>query len=198
VRKGIAFFDFDGTITTKDTLLEFIKYSKGSLAFYLGFLINSPYLVAFKLKIISNQKAKEKVLKYFFRNTPLKTFDKLCEDFARDVIPKLIRPKAMEEIRRLKEEGITVVIVSASPENWVSIWAKEQSLPTIATLLDTDNDLITGTICGINCHGEEKVKRIMKQFKIEEYDDVYAYGDSSGDKQMLELATLKNFKPFRE
>jgi phosphoserine phosphatase len=38
----------------------------------------------------------------------------------------------------------------------------------------------------------------MKQFRVEEYDDVYAYGDSAGDKPMLQLATLKNFKPFRD
>ena len=58
VKKGIAFFDFDGTITTKDTLLEFIKFSKGNLLFYAGFLLNLHFLVAYKLKIISNQAAK--------------------------------------------------------------------------------------------------------------------------------------------
>ena len=40
MNKGIAFFDFDGTITTKDTLLEFIKYSRGTMSFYWGFLLN--------------------------------------------------------------------------------------------------------------------------------------------------------------
>jgi hypothetical protein len=62
----LLFFDFDGTITTKDTLLEFIKFSKGKLNFLSGFLIYSPFLVAYKLGIISNQSAKEKVLATFF------------------------------------------------------------------------------------------------------------------------------------
>jgi phosphatidylglycerophosphatase C len=46
VKRRIAFFDFDGTITTKDTLLEIIKFQKGTLRFYTGFLLCSPYIAA--------------------------------------------------------------------------------------------------------------------------------------------------------
>ena len=73
----IAFFDFDGTITTKDTLLEFIKFYKGKYQFYLGFLVYSPFLVAYKLKIIPNYVAKQKVLQYFFsifQSVPVSSF----------------------------------------------------------------------------------------------------------------------------
>src|SRR5215470_6463338 len=74
----IAFFDFDGTVTTRDTLLEFIRFSKGSLGLYSGFLLNSPWLFAYRLKIISNQAAKQRILSWFFRNTPLTEFDAQC------------------------------------------------------------------------------------------------------------------------
>ena len=74
MKKGIAFFDFDGTITKKDTLLEVIKFQKGTLAFYTGFFLLSPYLVAMKMKILSNQMVKEKVLKYFFGGCELFIF----------------------------------------------------------------------------------------------------------------------------
>ncbi len=37
----IAFFDFDGTITRKDTLFEIIRYQKGPLALYAGMLLLS-------------------------------------------------------------------------------------------------------------------------------------------------------------
>ena len=82
---AIAFFDFDGTITTKDTLLEFIKFTKGTPSFLTGFLLNSPYLVAYKLNLIPNQRAKEKVMQYFFKNTPLDEFQKqnlMCQQLA--------------------------------------------------------------------------------------------------------------------
>lgn len=133
----IAFFDFDGTITTKDTLLEFIKFSKGAFPFYLGFALNSPWLVAYRLKIISNQSAKERMLTWFFRNTPLPAFQEVCDRFSNTMIPALIRPKAQAEIRRLKEEGFSIVVVSASPENWLSSWAASIGATLLSTRLET-------------------------------------------------------------
>jgi len=133
VKQRIAFFDFDGTITTKDTLLVFIRFSKGKIGFALGFLLNTPWLVAMKLKLISNQSAKQRVLRYFFGKQTLASFSRQCDEFAREVLPHLIRPKALSEIHRLKEAGATVVIVSASPENWINHWAEQTGADLIAT-----------------------------------------------------------------
>jgi phosphatidylglycerophosphatase C len=197
VKKKIAFFDFDGTITTKDTLLEFIKFSKGVFPFYLGFILYSPYLVAYKLKIIPNQKAKEKVLGYFFRDTSIEDFKKLCEHFSKQVLPNLIRRGAIEEIQRLKAENYSVVIVSASPQNWIQDWAQAQGAELIASCLEVNNGKLTGRLDGNNCYGQEKVRRITEKFIMEEYETIYAYGDTSGDLPMLKLATQAHYKPFR-
>lgn len=197
MKKGIAFFDFDGTITTKDTLLEFIRYCKGSNAFYAGFLINSPFLLAYKLKIISNQAAKEKVLQYFFHNTSADRFKEYCEKFAAEKIPGLIRPGAVEEIKKLQENGQTVVIVSASPENWISPWAEKLKVDLIATRLEIQNGLLTGKIQGKNCHGTEKVNRITNKYSLNEYSEIAAYGDTKCDLPMLALAQRPVYKPFR-
>jgi phosphatidylglycerophosphatase C len=196
--KKIAFFDFDGTITTKDTLLEFIKFSKGTFRFYIGFLINSPYLVAYKLKIITNQKAKEKVLQFFFRNTALNDFNRQCEAFAKNALPQLLRPAALSEIEKLKKEGSTVVIVSASPENWLEKWTQQINANLLSTKLEIKDGKLTGNILGKNCHGEEKVRRIKEAFNLSEFEVINAYGDSSGDRPMLSLATAGFYKPFRE
>lgn len=203
----IAFFDFDGTITTRDTLLEFIRYSKGTPSFYFGFLINSPWLVAYRLKIISNQAAKQRILRWFFRNTPLADFDAVCHRFAAEVLPGLIRPKALEEITRLREKGFSVVIVSASPANWLQQWTTQIDATLVATQLETRSVTtadpnaptslrLTGRILGRNCHGEEKVRRIRASYDLADYDDIYAYGDTKGDKPMLALAGHSFYKPF--
>lgn len=193
----IAFFDFDGTITTKDTLLEFIKFSKGKFRFYTGFALNSPWLIALKFKLISNQTAKEKILTWFFRNIPVTDFQQTCDRFATEIIPTLIRPKALQEITTLKEKGVPVVIVSASPENWIRPWTGPNSIDLIATRLETKNTRLTGRIQGRNCHGTEKVERINQTFQLSEFTTVYAYGDTAGDKPMLHLATNAFYKPFR-
>ncbi|HEU0109590.1 MAG TPA: HAD family hydrolase [Flavisolibacter sp.] len=197
MKKGIAFFDFDGTITTKDTLLEFIKFSKGSFLFYLGFLINSPYLVAMKLGLISNQVAKEKVLRFFFKNKDINEFNELCNKFALEEIPNLIRLKAKQEIKKLKTDGFVIVVVSASPENWIQKWSFSEGLELIASKLEVNNGKITGKILGKNCHGVEKLKRIKEKYIIEDYKVIYAYGDTSGDRPMLNVATHSFYKPFR-
>lgn len=196
MKKEIAFFDFDGTITTKDTLLEFIKFSKGRFRFYLGFLLNAHYLVAYKLKIISNHSAKEKILHFFFANTSIEDFKKYCNDFSENVLPQLIRPKAMEEIIQLQQKNIIVVVVSASPENWIEEWTAKNQLRLIASRLEVKEEKLTGKISGKNCHGDEKVSRICEEFNLSEYNVVAAYGDSKGDKPMLRLATNTYYKPF--
>jgi phosphatidylglycerophosphatase C len=197
VKKGIAFFDFDGTITTKDTLLEFIKFCKGSLHFYMGFLINSPYLIAYKIKLISNQKAKEKVLRFFFKNTPVKDFEQHCQRFTKSMLPKLIRPKAIAEIERLKKQSMIVVVVSASPENWIKDWAEEVNVELIASRLEVKENKITGKIMGKNCHGKEKVRRIMEKYTVSDFTEIHAYGDTKGDLHMLSLAHNSFYRPFR-
>lgn len=99
MNQRIAFFDFDGTITTKDTLLEFLKFYKGSFRFYTGFLLNIPYLLAYKLKIIPNYTAKQKVLQHFFKGEKIDVFQQYCDKFSDQVLPMLIRPKALQEIK---------------------------------------------------------------------------------------------------
>ncbi len=197
MKKRIAFFDFDGTITTKDTLLEIIKFCKGNFRFYLGFFINSPFILAWKAGIISNQAAKERILKYFFGGTSLEIFQKNCDEFSDIKIPALIRPKAITEIEKLKVTGAEIVIVSASAENWIQKWCAGLNLQLIGTKLQVKNNLLTGKIENLNCHGEEKVNRINASFDLSSYDEIYCYGDTKGDKPMLGLATFAFFKPFR-
>jgi phosphatidylglycerophosphatase C len=195
--KKIAFFDFDGTITTKDTLFEVIKYQKGKAGFYFGFLLNAPVLIALKLRLVSNQAAKERILGYFFKGMELKSFQKGCDEFIENVLPSIIRPGALEEIKRLKAEGFEIVVVSASPSNWIKKWSDAACIGLIATKLQCINELLTGNIDGINNNSDEKAINITANFDLSQYSDIYCYGDSNGDKAMLALATKAFYKPFR-
>ncbi|HWJ28723.1 MAG TPA: HAD family hydrolase [Flavisolibacter sp.] len=195
--KSIAFFDFDGTITYSDTLLQFIKFAKGKAGFYTGFLLNSPYLISYKIKLIPNQLAKEKVLQYFFRNMSEEDFSLLCDRFSDQVLPALVRPKAIEEIKKHQQNGTEVVVVSASPENWILKWANANLITVISSQLEIKENRLTGKLSCANCYGEEKVRRIKEKYQLSDYDEIFAYGDTSGDLPMLNLATKAFFKPFR-
>jgi phosphatidylglycerophosphatase C len=197
VNRAIAFFDFDGTITEKDSLLEFIRYVKGDAAFYFGFLIHSPVLILYKLQIISNHSAKEIMLQYFFGKMDVEVFGKHCDSFSNQKLPQLIRPKAIHEMKKMRESGASVVVVSASPENWLRSWCAANGAECIATRLVILDNKITGKIEGRNCHGREKVSRIRAAFDLNNFSSVYAYGDTPGDRYMLSLANIRFYKPFR-
>lgn len=197
MKRRIAFFDFDGTITTKDTLLEIIRYYKGTFRFYTGFLLCSPYIAAWKLGLIHNYAAKERVMRFFFSKTPVEEFQRKCDAFAIEALPQLLRPKALREIERLRDAGAEIVIVSASPGHWSDVWRKQFNMASLATRLQVKDGKLTGRFDGKNCHGEEKVCRIKDAYDLTAYDEIYCYGDSKGDKPMLSLATFAFYKPFR-
>jgi phosphatidylglycerophosphatase C len=196
-RPALALFDFDGTITSRDTLLEFIQHSKGLPALVAGFLLLSPALVAMKLRLLPNWKVKEWVLKFFFYRETVDSFNRACREFSRAKLPSLLRRRALDEIRQHKLSGNRVVVVTASAENWVKGWAEENQVELLATQLETENGRLTGKFCGLNCHGVEKVERIRKHLTLSDYSAIYAYGDSPGDREMLELGTHSYYKPFR-
>lgn len=196
MKPSLALFDFDGTITKKDTFLEFIKFYKGATAYYLGMMLLSPFLILFKLKIFPNWKAKEMVIAHFFKGVSLVEFQKICDDFALQVIPGIIRPKAIQKLKEHISQGDKVVIVSASAENWISAYIKTLEIDLIATKLEVKDGKITGKISGLNCYGAEKVNRIKAVLNKEQYGKIYAYGDSSGDKELLAFASERFYRHF--
>ncbi len=195
--RKIAFFDFDGTITTKDTMFELIRHQKGNGQFYLGFLANIPVFAALKLKLLSKQAAKENLLKYFFKGISLPAFQSGCDVFAEVKLPLLVRPGALSEIKKLQQQGFEITVVSASAENWIRKWTDNMGLNLLATQLETVDGKLTGKLSGLNCNGAEKEMRIRSAYDLSKFDEIYCYGDSGGDKQMLALGTKVFYKPFR-
>ncbi|MBO9154409.1 HAD family hydrolase [Chitinophaga sp. GCM10012297] len=196
MKNVIAFFDFDGTITRKDTLFEIIRFQKGAVVFYAGMALLSPLLVMFKLKLIANQKMKEIVLKFFFNNTPLEKFQQQCNEFCSKRLPALLRPKALNAIAWHQAEGHKVYIVTASAENWVAPWSETLGIPVLGSRLEVKNGHVTGLLTGLNCNGNEKVCRIREAVHLTTFQTIYAYGDSSGDREMLALAQHRGFRAF--
>ena len=195
---AIAFFDFDGTITTDDSLLKFIRFVVGDRRFLLGLVFLSPMLVLYKLKIIPNYKAKQYMLSWFFKGMSQKRFWEVANAYSLNHIDKIVRPKAMEKIVWHKAQGHQVVIVSASIDCWLRPWCEKNGLELLATKLEIKDGFVTGKLLTNNCYGVEKINRIKEVYNLENFDYIYAYGDSSGDKQMLELAHEKFYKPFRD
>lgn len=192
----IAFFDFDGTITTDDSLLKFIRFAVGDVKMIQGMLVLSPMLVAFKLKVIPNYRAKQRMLAYFFKGMEESKFNQLAEDYSLHHIDEILREKAMAKIAWHKEQGHRVVIVSASMESWLAPWCKQHEIELLGTQLEFKNGAVTGRFATKNCFGPEKVARIQAKYDLSEFEHIYAYGDSSGDKELLEIADTRGYRIF--
>lgn len=195
----IVAFDFDGTITRKDTLLEFIKFAKGNIAFYTGFCFYMPILLAYKLGLYPNWKVKQKIFTYFFRGTSLVDFNKLCNDFFLERGRNLIYLSAVDKIRKHLEQHDKVMIISASIENWVEPFARYLGIDYIlCTQVETDlNGILTGAFLTSNCYGAEKVKRLVTFFPERKSYYLIVYGDSKGDRELLAYADEKYYKLFQ-
>lgn len=202
MKKKIYCFDFDGTLTTSDTLLEFIKYAKGRGRFLMVFLMYSPLLVLMKLHLYPNWKAKQQIFAHLFAGMRIEKFDALCRGFAEES-QHLLRPKGITLMHEALVAGAQVFIVSASIDNWVRPFFDIRNLKgvqVLGTQIEVEDGKLTGNFKSNNCYGKEKVHRIaeaLKSFERSEYE-IEAFGDSRGDKEMLAFADKGHFKPFRE
>lgn len=194
--KSIAFFDLDGTITSKDTMWEFLEYTHGKTKLVINILLLSPVLILLKLKIIPNWKAKIMLLSFFYKGWEHKKLKSMGEKFALKRIPEMVYPKAMERITWHLGQRHEVVVVSASAALWIESWCADQNMKLLATELAFKNEMFTGQYATPNCHGKEKVKRIKQSYNIDAYDKIYAYGDTRADQFMLDLAHEPHFRAF--
>ena len=197
--RKIYAFDFDGTLTTKDTLLEFIRFAKGSGQMFCGFLLFSPLLILMKLHLFPNWKVKQKIFSYFFKRMKIDDFNALCTRFA-EQNKHLLRTAGIEKVRQaIAEEHTTVLIISASIDNWVRPFFDEIDKKTqvLGTQIETKEGLLTGQFTTKNCYGEEKVNRLTALYPHREAYYLIAFGDSRGDKELLAFADKGFYKPFR-
>ena len=206
MRHKVYTFDFDGTLTTRDTLLLFIRFVCGRWGFIAVFLRYAPLLVLMKLKLYPNWRVKQKVFAHCFGGMMTETFNDYCRSFAQKYSSCVFRPEGLATLRKALDEGATVMIVSASVDNWVRPFFDDilttLSNPTAFVVLGTEVEAADGRLTGQfksrNCYGAEKVRRLSAQLPAQREECyIVAFGDSRGDKEMLQYADEAHYKPFR-
>lgn len=212
-KEKIFCFDFDGTLTKKDTLLEFLRFTWGTPRFLMGFLLYSPLLVLMKLQLFPNWRVKQIIFKHFFRGMDIEDFDECCINFAAKNL-YLLRFDGIRKIQEAQRQHERVFVVSASIDNWVRPFFAFQMLANVEVLgtqIEVIDGMVTGRFKTANCYGAEKVRRIIEALaqtsnnkekaSISYFDrtkyEIEAFGDSRGDKEMLAFADKGHYKPFR-
>jgi len=198
VKQIVAAFDFDGTLTRRETLLPFLLYTLGAVKVTRHAILLSPTLAGYALGLTDNGAAKERVFVRCFGGMGEKELRQHGERFASYVLPGLLRDESMQRFVWHKQQGHRCVVISASLELYVQPWAKGAGFDDVlATLLETSEDgHITGGISGTNCFGIEKVNRLKALLGERKGYTLYAYGDSRGDRELLSFADYAYYRKF--
>lgn len=192
----LALFDFDGTISTKNSFLEFAAFLYGRSGLYKKSLQLLPLAVRFATRQITDHQFKEAAFAHFCGGMKEEEFHAKATEYGHNLIPNIVRPKAAEKIQEHKRNGDTIIVVSASFQEVLKPWCDLLGVNVIATVLEAKDGVITGKLDSPVCWGPQKVERIRQALDLKYFTKVVAYGNSRGDKEMLAFADDAFYKPF--
>ena len=195
--KTLAVFDFDGTLTFRDSMIDFLWRTFGKRRFCWEFIKLFPVLLGYKLKLIANHDAKQRLLGAFFKNMPVSDFTEMTQQYSRLNVESILREDAFSRLQWHIEQGHVVLIITASVEDWVAPFFAKMSIEVLGTQLEFKHNKLTGSFSTPNCYGKEKVVRLKSWMGNHRFDEVYAYGDSAGDKELLAFANKPNYRIFK-
>ena len=198
-KKEIYAFDFDGTLTRRDSFIAFLCHARQTRRVVAWLALHAPLLAAAKLGLYPAGKAKERVFAHFFAGTSERDYEECGMAFAARN-RALLRPAGIRAVGKAVEDGATVLIVSASQRQWVAPFFAEygSAVTVVATEPEIRNGRLTGRFATPNCKGAEKVRRILGLFPDRESYRLTSFGDSRGDREMLAMADEAHYKPFRK
>ncbi len=194
-------FDFDGTLTRRDSLLPFLRQVLGTPGLMAALAAEAPRLAAYAVKLLSNETAKVGLLRRALGGRRRAELELHGRSFATDGVTQLLRPPLMERLRLHQNLGHRCVLVTASLTLYARPWALAQGFEAVlgSELAFDDAGISDGRLVGGNCYGREKalrLKRLLGEGKL-----AVAYGDSRGDREMLAMAETaiwrQTFKPIR-
>lgn len=195
--RPIVAFDFDGTLTTHDSFTAFLRWKAEPYRYFLGLLRLLPHMAAFLVKR-DRGRLKAAAVARFLGGMPIDALAADAEAFAMERAQSMLRPDAVHAWRNWRGQGALMVIVTASPETLVRPFARALGADVLlGTQLEVDAEgRVTGRFIGSNCRGPVKVTRLKEAFG-EDVTLLAAYGDTSGDREMLRMAEIPGYRVFK-
>jgi phosphatidylglycerophosphatase C len=196
---SVAAFDFDGTLTRGDSLIPFLARGLGRPRLLLALAQCAPWLLAYALRLVPNHVAKARLLGLTLRDRRLSELAEWTQQWLALDLPGQWTPWALAQLRAHQQAGRCCVMVSASPDVYLTQVAKQLGFDAV---ICTEMEVrgrgadahLTGRMRTANCHGAQKVARLQTWLnqQLGTHDVAYrlhsAYGDTSGDLPMLALA----------
>ncbi|MDN3607551.1 HAD-IB family hydrolase [Kaistella yonginensis] len=193
--KKLYCFDFDGTLTYKDTMFLYLQFYDAS-KFRIQFIKHIPLFILLKMNLLEADKVKRSFVSSVLKGQTKSKIEKKSQQFFDQYYPEIFRENALDFIKNIDHSQTDCYIVSASLDIWVRPFAEKFGMKLLATQAAFENNIFTGKFVGKNCNGLEKVNRIKEAINEKKYDKTIAFGDTSGDQEMLDWADEGQFKFF--
>ncbi len=185
----VAAFDFDGTLTKRDSLLPFLAAVRGPVAVSVAMSRLAPRLALMAAGRADRDDTKERLIRHLLTGF---SSDELHAAGARyaDHLATRLRPDIVERLDWHRDAGHELVLISASPAVYLEpLGAQLGFAVVLATRLAVGpNASLTGRLDGGNCRGPEKVTRLQAWLGSREASEIWAYGDNAGDEDLLAFA----------
>lgn len=192
----LALFDFDGTITDSDTFTKFVLFATDAKRLRRGRLLLLPEIIAYKSKLSSGKRIRHKIFHFCFKGTLETDIAVKAEYFAANILPDLIRPEALAKIKWHQSRGDEVRVVSASLDLYLRPWCLQHNIALTCNQVEVINGELTGDFIGQDCSAAEKSRRVESVYDLDNYNNIYAYGDTIEDKELLQLANYPFYRHF--
>ncbi len=184
---SLVFFDFDGTLTTRDTIVPLGLFLASTRAGRVGVIIRLMWLVTLmKVRLLTNHAFKARFCDLFLKGETTDRIKELSHVFARDCISPILNAETLEELRRHSQRGDEVYVVSS---NFDFVLHALNELMRVRGIIATEPEVAagryTGRLLGPACVGPEKLARVLAQFERDRVEEAVAYGDSRDDRQLL-------------
>ncbi|WP_431608631.1 HAD-IB family hydrolase [Chryseobacterium sp. 'Rf worker isolate 10'] len=193
--KKLYCFDFDGTLTYKDTMFMYLKFYD-STKYRIQFLRHVPLFILLKLKLAETEKVKKSFIGSILKGQTQEKIEQKSKQFFEQHYPKIVRENALDFIKNIDHNNTQSLLVTASLDIWVKPFAQALKMELVSTRAEFKNGIFTGNFVGKNCNGKEKLVRIKEEINNSKYDKIIAFGDTSGDRPMLKWANEGHYQFF--
>jgi phosphatidylglycerophosphatase C len=192
----VVAFDFDGTLTRRDSFIDFLLWRAGAAQFGVRLASLAPAIAGFGFNG-DRGALKAAVARRFIGGLSRSEIEAETRRYRDARFDALMRPDALIRWRDWATRGVRLFIVTASPDILVAPFARALGADgLIATRLAFDaEDRFTGAFDGLNCRGPEKVARLRRELGSDLWL-LAAYGDSRGDREMLAIAETPGLRVF--
>ncbi|HZH44493.1 MAG TPA: HAD family hydrolase [Lysobacter sp.] len=193
----LALFDFDGTITSRETFPPFLRAVTPPTRWAIGVPLFAPLVLGYRAGLVSGNLTRAALVRYALAGLPVAELEAAGRRFAAEAIPQLLRPEAMARIAWHRKRGDAIAVVSGAFDVYLRPWCDAHGLDLLCSTLEQRDGVLTGRYAGAQCVREEKVRRVRAQYDLWRFERIHAYGDTPEDRELLALADAPHYRGQR-